>query len=163
KACPLGDAARDDGRNGGGERAQEEELDEREALWVEARSARVAAQALRCNEERDPVGNCVADEKVRDGRDGEVDQDLAQRVDLVLVPHGASFEKREAAVHGKDKNGPREKKQHVRAALQPLDGRLNVRHPQPPISYAHSLGRPLHTRSACVIGKSGAISVKVEK
>ena len=39
EARTLGDAAGDDGRHGGGERAQEEELDERQTLGVEALDA----------------------------------------------------------------------------------------------------------------------------
>ena len=66
----LGDAARHDRRNRRGERQQEEELDELVAVLLRERR--------RVGEERDAVGDRVADEEVRDRRDGEVDQDLAQ-------------------------------------------------------------------------------------
>ena len=98
----LGDAARDDRRDRGREGAEEEELDQLEALRLKRLCA--AADHVGALKKRDAVGDAVADEEVGDRRDREVDQDLDQRVDLVLVAHGADFEEREAAVHGEHQN-----------------------------------------------------------
>ena len=95
-------------------------------------SCRAAAEALGVDEESHAVGDRVADEEVGDGRDREIDEDLAERIDLVLVAYGADFEKREAAMHGEDENCAYQQKQHVSAALQSLNGRLNSGMPQPP-------------------------------
>ena len=148
EARALGDAAGDDGGNRGGERAEEEELDQRQALRAETGCA-AAAQRLRADEERHAVGDGVADEEVGDRRDGEIDQDLAERVDLVLVAHGAGFEKGEAAVHGKNKNCAHEQKQDVGAALQPLDGRLKFRHAPTPRFICPFVGQG-RRRMACL-------------
>src|SRR4029453_448049 len=58
----LGNAARDDGWHCRGESAQEEELDQRQALRVEA--FRRAVERLRVDEEGDAVGDGVADEEI---------------------------------------------------------------------------------------------------
>ena len=140
EACALGDAAGDDGRDRRRKGAQEEELDERQALRTEARDAATAVQPRRADEERNAVSDRVADQKVGKCRDSEVDQDFAQRVDLVLVADRASLEKGEAAVHGKDENCAHKQKQDVGATLQSLDGRLKFRHaPAPRFSYAYWL------------------------
>ncbi len=141
EARALGDAAGDDGRDRRRKRAQEEEFDERQTLRTEARHTGAAAQSRRADKEGDAVSDRVADQKVGKCRDGEIDQDLAERVDLVLVAHRACFEKSKAAVHGEDENCTHEQKQHVGAALQSLDGRLKFRHaPAPRFSFAHWLG-----------------------
>jgi hypothetical protein len=94
----LGNAARDDGRDRRGEGREKEEPDEAQALGIEAFAR--AVQLLDTDEEGNAVGDGIADEEVGHRRDGEIDQDLAQRIDLVLVAHGAGLEESEAAVHG---------------------------------------------------------------
>ena len=106
----LGDAAGDDRGDRRGEREQEEELDELEAALLRKR--------LGAGEEIDAVGDRVADEEVRDRGDGEVDDDLHQRVDLVLLAHGAELEEGEAGVHRQHHDRAQQDEQGVAACLQ---------------------------------------------
>src|SRR5690606_38156308 len=85
EARTFGDAARDDGRNRGGEGEQEEELGQAVAV--------VFGQDCGTAEEVDTVGDAVADEEIGERRYREIDQDLDQGVDLVLLAHGAELEK----------------------------------------------------------------------
>ena len=64
------------------------------------------------------VGDGKAQEEIGDGGHGKIDQDLAQRVDLVFVADGARFEKGKAAVHGKHQHCADEEEEHVGARLQ---------------------------------------------
>ena len=57
----------------------------------------------------------VADEEVDGGRDGEIDQDLDQRVDLVLPPDGPDLEEGEAAVHGEHEDRPHQHEEKIAA------------------------------------------------
>jgi hypothetical protein len=97
EARPFGDAAGDDGGNRRREGQQEEELHQFVAV--------LRRQRLGTDEEADAVGHGVADEEVGDGRDREVDQDLHQRIDLVLLAHRAQFQEGEAGVHGQHHHG----------------------------------------------------------
>ena len=110
----LGDAAGDDRRDRRGEREQEEELDELEAALLRER--------LGAGEEVDAVGDRVADEEVRDRGDGEVDDDLHQRVHLVLLAHGAELEEGEAGVHREHHDRAQQDEQGVAACLQGFHG-----------------------------------------
>ena len=110
EARTLGDAARHDGRNGGGEREQEEEAHELVAVAL--------CQHRRTGEEARAVRDGVADEEIGDGRDGEVDQDLHQRVDLVLAPHGPELEEGEARMHREHHHGTEQDEQRVGAGLE---------------------------------------------
>jgi hypothetical protein len=126
----LGDAARDDGGHCGGESAQEEEFDERQPLRIEA--FRRTVERLGIDEEGDAVGDGVADEEISHRRYGEIDQDLAQRVDLVLVAHRTGFQEREAAVHGEHEHRAHQQELHVRPALKTLHRFLDIRHVELP-------------------------------
>ncbi|MNT85979.1 hypothetical protein D3C72_2262170 [compost metagenome] len=57
-------------------------------------------------EEVHAVGDAVADKEVGQRRDGEVGEDLDQRVDLVFLAHGAQLQEGEAGVHRQHQNGP---------------------------------------------------------
>ena len=70
------------------------------------------------------VGDHVADEEVTDGRGGEVADDLDQRVDLVLVAHGADLEEGEAGVHGQHHDGAEQHEEDVDTRLDGLHGIL---------------------------------------
>jgi hypothetical protein len=109
EARALGDAAGDDRRDRGGERQQEEELDQLVAVVLDQRRRGV--------EEARAVGHHVADEEVADGRRGEVADDLDQRVDLVLGAHGADLEEREAGVHGQHHDGAEQHEEDVDTRL----------------------------------------------
>ena len=106
---PLGDAAGDDGRDGGGEGQQEEELGQLEAA--------LGHQRVDAGEEIDAVGNAVADEKIGDRRNAEVGEDLDQGIDLVFLAHGAHLEKGETCMHGQHHDGTEQNEQHVAAGL----------------------------------------------
>jgi hypothetical protein len=134
----LGDAARDDGWHGRCEGAQEEEPHQREALPVVALGA--AADGLGIEEERHPIGDGETDEKVGDCGNGEVDQDLAQRVDLVLVPDGAGFQEGKAAVHGKHQHRADQQEEHICARLKPCQALLNILHASPGDMLVYCLG-----------------------
>src|SRR5690606_6515616 len=105
EARAFGDAARDDGRNRGGEGEQEEELGQAVAV--------VFGQDFGAAEEVDTVGDAVADEEIGQRRYREIDQDLDQGVDLVFLAHGAELEKGEAGVHGKDHDGAEQDEKYV--------------------------------------------------
>ena len=105
----LGDAAGDDGRDGGGEGEQEEEFGQLETV--------LRHQRLDAREEIDAVGDAVADKEVGNGRYPEVAQDLDQGIDLVLLAHGADFEESEACVHGQHHDGAEQNEQHIAAGL----------------------------------------------
>ena len=105
EAGAFGDAAGDDGRNGGGEGEQEEELHHLVAALL--------GQHFGAVEEVSAVGHGVADEKVGDGRDTEIGQDLDQCIDLVLLADGAEFKKGEARVHGQNHDGPEQDEEGV--------------------------------------------------
>src|SRR4029077_17296518 len=94
-ARALGDAARNDARRGGGERQQEKEFDQGIALRLEALAA--PTQRFGADKEGRAVGDGKAQEEIGDGGYRKVDQDLAQRVDLVFVANGARFQKGKAA------------------------------------------------------------------
>ena len=79
-----------------------------------------ARDGLGTAEEADAIGDPVADEEIAERRNGEIDHDLAERVDLVLVPDGASLEEGKAGVHGKDEDRPHQQEKYVRARLQLL-------------------------------------------
>ena len=75
-------------------------------------------------EEADAVGDPVAHEEVGHGRDREVTEDLAQGIDLILVPHRADLEKSEARMHGQHQNGAHEEEQCVGALRKRIGGRV---------------------------------------
>jgi hypothetical protein len=110
EARALGDAARDDRRHRGGERQQEEELHQLVAVLLR--------QRLRADQEADPVRDPVPDEEVGERRHREVAQDLHQRVDLVLRPHGAELEEREPGVHRQHHDRADQDEQRIGARLE---------------------------------------------
>ncbi len=111
EACTFSDAAGNDRGDGSREGGEKEELHERHAL---RRKGGVAAgDGCGIGEEHHAIRNPVADEEVDDGRDREVDEDFDECVDLVLVPHGADFEKCEAAVHGEDEDSAHQEEEDV--------------------------------------------------
>jgi hypothetical protein len=55
----------------------------------------------RARHEIHAVGKHIADEKIGDGGNREIAQNFHQRVDLVLLAHGAEFEKSEPGMHRK--------------------------------------------------------------
>jgi len=128
EARALGDTARDDRRNRGGEGHQEEELDQIVAAMAEAvaLAGRGAGQHRGVGQEVGAVGDHVADEKIGHCRDRQVDQDLDQRVDLVLAPDRADFEKREAAMHGQHHHRAHQDEKYIAA-------RLDLFHDVPPL------------------------------
>ena len=103
----FGNAARDDGGNGGGKGQQKEELDQ--AIAVECR------QLLGAHEKVRAVGHAIAEREINHGGDREVDQDLDQGIDLVLAAHGAQLQKSETGVHGQDHDGAHQNEQGIRA------------------------------------------------
>ncbi len=139
EACALGDAARDDGRDGRSEGGEEEELHERHALTIEALGG--AGNGFGVGEEIDAVGDGVADEKIRDGRNGEIDKDFDEGVDLILVAHRADFEEGEAAVHGEDENGADQQKEDVGAGGQGVHCQWCGLHAVPPKAPKSCLSR----------------------
>ena len=114
EARALGDAAGDDRRDRRGEGEQEEELGQLVAV--------LRHQRLGAGEEVDPVGDAVADEEVGDRRHREVGEDLHQRIDLVLLAHGADFEKREAGVHRQHHDPAEQDEKDVAARLERFHG-----------------------------------------
>ena len=117
KARTLGDPAGNDRRDRRGEGQQKEEL--HQPVAVLGAQGRGRVQKVR------PVRQPVADEKVGQGRHGEVAEDFRQRIDLILVAHRAHFEKGKTGVHGqhhdrpdKDEQGVGTLDQRVHCALQ---------------------------------------------
>ena len=92
KARTLGNAARDDGRDGRGKSQQKEKLHQLIAVF--------GRQLFRAHKKVAAIGHAVADGKVNNGRDGEIHQNLHQRIDLVFFAHRAELEKCKAGVHG---------------------------------------------------------------
>ena len=83
KACAFGNAARDDGGNGGGKREQEKELDQVIAVFV--------SQCFSAHHEAGAVGHAITNGEIGHGRDTKVDQDFDQRIDLVFLANGAEL------------------------------------------------------------------------
>jgi hypothetical protein len=83
KLGALGNAARDDGGDGGGKGEQEEKLHQLVAV--------LGGQRLSADKKAGAVGDAVAHRKVHDGGDREVDQNFDQSVDLVLFADGTEF------------------------------------------------------------------------
>src|SRR5574344_2772554 len=86
EAGPLGDATTDDGRDGRREGEQEEELGQFETV--------IADQAMGAAEEALAIGDAVAEEKVGQGGDGKIGDDLDQGVDLILAAHRSQLKER---------------------------------------------------------------------
>jgi hypothetical protein len=64
------------------------------------------------------VRHAIAHQKVHDGRHREVDQDLHQRIDLVLLAHGAQLEKSKTGVHGQHHDGAEKNEQRICALFE---------------------------------------------
>ena len=92
KTGTLGNAARDDGRNGRRKSQQKEKLHQLIAVF--------GCQLFGAHKKVAAIGHAVADGKVNNGRDGEVHQNLHQRIDLVFFAHRAELEKCKAGMHG---------------------------------------------------------------
>ena len=105
EACTLGDAARHDRRDCRGERQQKEEFHQRIAAH--------AGERFGAGEEINAVRDRIADEEVGDRRQSEIGQDLDQRVDLVLLAHGAELEEREARVHRQHHDCAKQNEQRI--------------------------------------------------
>ncbi|MOA60307.1 hypothetical protein D3C78_1851510 [compost metagenome] len=60
----------------------------------------------RCRlQEGHPISNPVTDEKVSQGRNGKVAEDLRQCVDLILVANRTYFQKGKTGMHRQHQNG----------------------------------------------------------
>jgi hypothetical protein len=105
KPGPFGNAAGNDGRDGGGEGEQEEELGQLVAVLFH--------QRFDAGKEIGTVGNAVADEEVSDGRYPEIAHDLDQRIDLVLFANGADLKKGKTRMHGQHHDGAEQNEQHI--------------------------------------------------
>ncbi|MCY1425658.1 hypothetical protein D9M71_414510 [compost metagenome] len=88
----------------------------------------VGAQYAGRLEKGHPVGDPVADEEVGQRRDREIGKDLRQRVDLVLLAHGADLEEGKAGVHGQDHDRTEQDEQGVGAVNQGFHGTIEVFH-----------------------------------
>ncbi|MGF6262122.1 hypothetical protein OKW49_003050 [Paraburkholderia youngii] len=106
----LGDAARHDRGDRGGERQQEEKAHERIAVMLGERRGAVEKLHTVCDR--------VADEEVRDRRHREVHQNLDQCIDLVLLAHGAELQEGESCVHRQHHGGADQKKLGIGAVFQ---------------------------------------------
>ncbi len=130
EARTLGDAAGDDRRNRRSKGQQEEELHQGIAV--------VGHQLIGRLHERHAIGDPVADEEVRQGRYGEVGDDLRQGIDLVLQPHGPDFEEGKAGMHGQHHHRAHQEEQGIGAMDQGFHGAVEVFHGllQPQREYA---------------------------
>ncbi len=130
EARTLGDAAGDDCRDRRSKGQQEEELHQGIAV--------VGHQLIGRLHERHAIGDPVADEEVRQGRYGEVGDDLRQGIDLVLQAHGPDFEKGEAGMHGQHHHRAHQEEQGIGAMDQGFHGAVEVFHGllQPQREYA---------------------------
>ncbi|MDT4856540.1 hypothetical protein FQZ97_909340 [compost metagenome] len=106
----FGDAAGNDGRNGGREGQQEEELHQLVAVFL--------GQRLGAHEERGTVGHAVAHDEIGDGGDRKVHQDLDQGVDLVFLANRAQLQKGETRVHGQDHDAAEQDEQGICALFE---------------------------------------------
>src|SRR5574343_598559 len=109
KSGPFGNTAGNDGRNGGSEGEQEEELGQLVTVPFH--------QRVYAGKEMGTVGNAVADEEIGDGRYPEIAQDLDQGIYLVFFANGAEFEKGKTCVHGQHHDGAEQNEQHLATGL----------------------------------------------
>ena len=107
KACPFGNAARDDGGNGGSKRQQKEELHQFIAV--------PSHQGFGANKKAGAIGDGVAHDEIHHGRYREVHQNFDKRVDLVFAAHGAELQERKTGVHGQNHDAAQEDEQGIRA------------------------------------------------
>ena len=91
KLRALGNAAGDDRGDRCRKRQQEEEFHQAIAM--------VRADHCRRLHEAHAVGDPIAYKEIGQCRDGEVAEDLRQRVDLIFLANGADFQECEAGVH----------------------------------------------------------------
>ncbi|MNM25824.1 hypothetical protein D3C81_362800 [compost metagenome] len=82
------------------------------------------------------IGNPVTNEEVRQGRYGKVTENLRQRVDLVLMAHGAHFQEGKPGVHGQHHHGAQQNEECVGAVDQSVHRTLQV---------FHGIGRPFES------------------
>ena len=70
------------------------------------------------NEEMGAIGHPVAHQKIHHGGHTEIDQDLHQRIDLVLAPHGAELQKGKACMHGQYHDRAQQNEQRIDALFR---------------------------------------------
>jgi hypothetical protein len=110
KACAFGNAAGDDGRNGGGKGQQEKELHQLIAI--------LGGQHFGADKETGAIGHAIADHEIHHGGHREIHQDLDQRVDLIFAAYRAQFQKCEPGMHGQDHDAAEENEQGVGALFE---------------------------------------------
>ena len=71
---------------------------------------RILCERFGAGEKIHAIGHAVADEKIGDGRDAEVSENLDQCIDLVFLAHSAQFQKGKACVHGQHHDGAKQDK-----------------------------------------------------
>ena len=131
----FGDAARNDGGNGGSEGQQKEELDQ--VITV------LGGQLLGPHKESGAVGHAVAHHKINHGGHRKIHQDFDQRVDLVLFANRAQLQKCKTGVHGQHHDAAQQNKKRICALFQCFHDRpsmifesiwciLRVIHPRAP-------------------------------
>ena len=106
----LCNAARHDGRDGGCEREQEEELDQRIPAELH--------QRLCANKKMRAVGHGVTDDEIDHRGYRKVHQDLDQRIHLVLFADRAQLQKRKPGVHGQHHDRPEQDEQGICALFE---------------------------------------------
>ena len=114
EAGAFGNAAGNDGRNRRRERQQEKEF--HQAIAV------LGHQLLGPREESDAVGQGITDEEIGNGRHREVDQDLNQRIHLILAPHRAQFQEGKTRMHGQYHDGAQQNEQNVLTFIDVFHG-----------------------------------------
>ena len=101
----FGNAAGNNRRHRSSKRQQKKELGDFEAAFL--------GQLLCSDHERHAVGNAVTDEKIHNRRDRKIAEDFDQRIDLILAPHRAQFQKRKPRMHGQHHDCAQQNKQRV--------------------------------------------------
>ena len=110
EARALGHAAGDDGRNGGSEGEQEEELHQFVAVLL--------GERFRTAEKGDAVGDGIADEEIGHRGNGKIGHDFHQRVHLVFLAHRAQLKERKPGVHCQHHDRAQQDEQGIAACFQ---------------------------------------------
>ncbi len=109
EAYALGNAAGDDGRDGGGKGEQKEEMHQLVAVGDLANGQQLRNRS----KEGDAIGNVETDQEVGDSREAEVGQHTHQRIDLILFSHRSCFQKSKACMHGQHHCRPHGEKKDI--------------------------------------------------
>ena len=116
KARTLGNASRNNGRNGRSKSEQKEKAHQIESTLLR--------QLLGTHEEVRAIGDAIADQEIHHGGDRKIHQDLHQGIHLVLLAHRAQFQKGKAGVHGEHHDGAKQEKKGVGALVAGVHGVL---------------------------------------